>query len=288
MTEQDAPSARTGTAPDEIDTVSGAEATTTGDAAPARPKRTKLRGWRAFVRDVLLILVAAVVISFLIKTFLIRSFYIPSESMEMTLVKNDRIIVNELVPDLVPIERGDVVVFRDPGGWLETPPPVEQNPVVAFFDWFLSIVGLTAPDSNDHLIKRVIGLPGDHVVCCNEFGQMTVNGVPLDEVDLYVYLPEGVTKVSVDNFDVVVPEDSLWVMGDNRYNSRDSRYNQDGPTKGFVPFDHVVGRAILISWPIDRWTWLDNYPIVFSGVDEGAGTSQDEQPTPEPTPTPTG
>jgi signal peptidase I len=117
---------------------------------------------------------------------------------------------------------------------------------------------------------------------------MTVNGVPLDEVDLYVYLPEGVTKVSVDNFDVVVPEDSLWVMGDNRYNSRDSRYNQDGPTKGFVPFDHVVGRAILISWPIDRWTWLDNYPIVFSGVDEGAGTSQDEQPTPEPTPTPTG
>lgn len=288
MTEQDAPSARTGTAPDEIDTVSGAEATTTGDAAPARPKRTKLRGWRAFVRDVLLILVAAVVISFLIKTFLIRSFYIPSESMEMTLVKNDRIIVNELVPDLVPIERGDVVVFRDPGGWLETPPPVEQNPVVAFFDWFLSIVGLTAPDSNDHLIKRVIGLPGDHVVCCNEFGQMTVNGVPLDEVDLYVYLPEGVTKVSVDNFDVVVPEDSLWVMGDNRYNSRDSRYNQDGPTKGFVPFDHVVGRAILISWPIDRWTWLDNYPIVFSGVDEGAGTSQDEQPTPEPTPTATG
>jgi signal peptidase I len=284
MTEQDAPSARTGTAPDEIDAASDADAKATGEVATTRPKRTKLRGWRAFLRDVALILVAAVVISFLIKTFLIRSFYIPSESMMDTLQKNDRIIVNELVPDLVPIERGDIVVFRDPGGWLPAEPPVaEQNPVVAFFDWFLSIVGLTAPDSNDHLIKRVIGLPGDVVVCCNEFGQMTVNGVPLDEVDLYVVLPDGVTKVSRDDFEVTVPADSLWVMGDNRYNSQDSRYQQETPSKGFVPYDHVVGRAILISWPVDRWTWLDNYPIVFSGVDEGAGPT--DAPTPSPTPT---
>jgi signal peptidase I len=217
------------------------------------------------------ILVAAVVISFLVKTFLIRSFYIPSESMEMTLVKEDRIIVNELVPDLVPIERGDVVVFRDPGGWLDQQPSTpEQIPIVGLLDWVLSIIGLTAPDSNDHLIKRVIGLPGDVVACCNEFGQMTVNGVPLDEVDLYVHLPDGVTKVSVDDFEVTIPENSLWVMGDNRYNSQDSRYQQDTPSNGFVPLDDVVGRAILISWPIDRWTWLDNYPIVFSGVDEGA------------------
>ncbi len=281
MTEQDAPSARTGSTPVGTDTTAEA---TTDTVVASRPKRKKLRGWRAFLRDVALILVAAVVISFLIKTFLIRSFYIPSESMEMTLVKDDRIIVNELVPDLIPIERGDIVVFRDPGGWLDPRPEVEQNPVVGFVDWVLSIIGLTAPDSNDHLIKRVIGLPGDVVACCNEFGQMTVNGVPLDEVDLYVSLPDGVTKVSRDDFEVTVPENSLWVMGDNRYNSADSRYNQDGPTNGFVPFDDVVGRAILISWPIDRWTWLDNYPIVFSGVDEGAG----EQPAPEPTPTPTG
>jgi signal peptidase I len=290
MTEQDAPLAHEGTAPDEFDSASEADAVV--DAAEqkrARPKRKKLTGWRAFLRDVALILVAAIVISFLIKTFLIRSFYIPSQSMEDTLHINDRIIVNELVPNVMPIERGDIVVFRDPGGWLAPVPEVEQNPVVSAVDWLLSIIGLTAPDSNDHLIKRVIGLPGDVVACCNEFGQMTVNGVPLDEVGLYVILPDGVTKVSRDDFEVTVPEGSLWVMGDNRYNSADSRYNQDGPTDGFVPYDHVVGRAILISWPIDRWTWLDNYPIVFSGVDEGNGEPQeDDEPTPESTPSPTG
>ena len=230
-------------------------------------KKAKSNGVVRFLRDVAIILVAAIIISFLIKTFLIRSFYIPSESMEATLIKNDRIIVNELVPDLTPIERGDVVVFKDPGGWLTPVVQPEQNPVVGFFDWLLSFVGLTAPDSNDHLIKRVIGLPGDVVACCNEFGQMTVNGVPLEEP--YVKLPPNVSSVSKDDFEITVPENSLWVMGDNRYNSKDSRYNRETPSNGFVPFGNVVGRAILISWPIDRWTWLDNYEFVFTGADDG-------------------
>ncbi|MGE3191894.1 MAG: signal peptidase I [Microbacteriaceae bacterium] len=224
-----------------------------------------------FLRDVAIILVAAVVISFLIKTFLIRSFYIPSESMEDTLLVNDRIIVNELVPEAIPLQHGDIVVFKDPGGWLAgQPQPAPPNPVVGFFDWLLSIVGLTAPDSNDHLIKRVIGLPGDEVACCNEFGQMTVNGVPLEEP--YLKLPSGTSAVSRDDFDVVVPDDSLWVMGDNRYNSQDSRYNRDKPGEGFVPIENVVGRAVVISWPIDRWTWLDNYQFVFAGVSADSST----------------
>lgn len=227
----------------------------------------KKRGIAVFLRDLLVIFVVALLVSFLIKTFLVRSFYIPSGSMESTLLVNDRIIVNQLEPGLIPITRGDVVVFRDPGGWLPPQVPLEQNPVVAAMDWALSVVGLSAPDSNDHLIKRVIGLPGDHVVCCNTLGQMSVNDIPL--VEPYVLLPAGQTSVSRDAFDVVVPTGSLWVMGDNRYDSLDSRYHPATPGKGFVPMDNVVGRALVISWPLARWSWLDDYPEVFRGVEDG-------------------
>lgn len=219
-----------------------------------------------FFRDLLIIFVVAVLVSFLIKTFLIRSFYIPSQSMETTLDVNDRIIVNQLVPPVTPLEHGDVVVFRDPGGWLPATVEAEKPPVVAAVDWFMAFVGLAAPDSDDHLVKRLIGMPGDHVVCCNALGQMSINDVPLDEP--YVALPPGEGKVSRDNFDVTVPADQLWFMGDNRYNSKDSRYNADTPLGGFVPIENVVGRAFVVSWPVAHWAWLDNYPEVFAGVDE--------------------
>jgi len=231
---------------------------------PSRRRSTLL-----FIRDLLVIFIVAVLVSFMIKTFLIRSFFIPSQSMEQTLVQDDRIIVNQLVPDLTALERGDVVVFKDPGGWLPARTEQSQPPLIAAIDWFLAFVGLSAPDSNDHLVKRVIGLEGDQVVCCNALGQMSVNGVPLDEP--YVALPPGESKVSRDDFDVVVPDGSLWVMGDNRYNSKDSRYNGDAPLEGFVPVDNIVGRAFVVSWPISHWTWLDNYPDVFEGVDGGNG-----------------
>ncbi|KQV26510.1 MULTISPECIES: signal peptidase I [unclassified Microcella] len=234
----------------------------TAQTVDARTSRR--RGILLFLRDVVIIVGVALLISFLIKTFLIRSFYIPSDSMMNTLVRNDRIIVNQLVPEVVPIERGDVVVFRDPGGWLNPAPQPEAPPLQAALDWLGAIVGISAPDSDEHLVKRVIGLPGDRVVCCNDLGQMSVNGVPLEEP--YVRLPAGSTAVSADDFQAEVPADSLWVMGDNRWDSADSRYNRDTFTEGFVPFDDVVGRAVVISWPIDRWTWLDNYPLVFDGV----------------------
>ncbi|MEP6481070.1 MAG: signal peptidase I [Rhodoglobus sp.] len=233
-----------------------------------RPRKTRKRGWGIFIRDILLIFLAALLISFLIKTFLIRSFYIPSSSMEQTLQINDRIIVNQLEPKLMPIQHGDVVVFKDPGGWLSPTVSVPVNWFVGAVDTALGFVGLSAPDSNDHLIKRVIGLPGDKVVCCNDFGQITVNGVPLEEP--YIYLPDGVTKVTRDDFSVTVPKDSLWLLGDNRYDSADSAYHRNDPNGGFVPIDHVVGRALLISWPVNHWTWLDNYPVTFHDVDKAA------------------
>jgi len=232
----------------------------------ATRRQRRNRGVKLFLRDVVLIFLAAIIISVGIKTFLVRSFYIPSGSMQATLQIDDRIIVNELVPNLIPLEHGDVVVFRDPGGWLTPRVQPQQNWFVSSVDWVLSVVGLSAPDSNDHLIKRVIGLPGDKVECCNTFGQMSVNGVPLEEP--YLQLPSGVTKVSGTDFSVTVPKESLWVMGDNRYDSADSRYNTDKPGKGFVPVENVVGKAFLVSWPIQHWSWLDNYPTVFSGVED--------------------
>jgi signal peptidase I len=235
---------------------------------------------RLFIRDILIILLAALLISFLIKTFLIRSFYIPSQSMENTLVLNDRIIVDQLTPNLIPIERGDVVVFKDPGGWLEPTAAPVQNPVVAGIDSVLGFVGLSAPDSNDHLIKRVIGLPGDHVTCCDVAGHLTVNGTAL--IEPYIKIPAGETKATRDAFDITVPKNTLWVMGDNRYESADSAYHHEtDPGHEYVPYPDVVGRAILISWPVSRWSWLSNYPAVFKNVPKAAAASI-------PTPTPSG
>ncbi len=238
----------------------GASDTSTG--ASSRRRSALL-----FLRDVALIIIAALLISFIIKTFLIRSFYIPSPSMSDTLVENDRIIVNQLVPELVPLERGDVVVFTDPGSWLTPQPEAPQPPLVAAAEWLGSIVGLSAPDSDEHLVKRLIGLPGDRVVCCNDLGQMSVNGVPLEEP--YIRGAGSGSPASERDFQIDVPEGTLWVMGDNRGNSSDSRFN------GTVPISDVVGRAFVISWPLDRWTWLDNYPLVFDGVDEARASVDD-------------
>ncbi|MDX2025738.1 signal peptidase I [Microcella sp.] len=238
---------------------SGASAAASSARTPATPPVSRGRSVVLFLRDVVVIVAAALVISFLIKTFLIRSFYIPSESMQDTLLVNDRIIVNQLVPDVIPIERGDVVVFADPGGWLPDVVEPPQPPLAAATDWVLSLIGLSASDSDEHLVKRVIGLPGDRIVCCNDLGQLSINGVPLDEP--YVTLPDGTTDVSGQDFQEDVPAGSLWVMGDNRYDSADSRFN------GVVPIEDVVGRAFVISWPFERWQWIDSYPLVFDGVE---------------------
>jgi len=243
--------------------------TTEGEARRPRTAKKPRNGVLTFLRDLVIIFIAALLVSFLVKTFLIRSFYIPSESMQNTLQVNDRVIVNELVPGAVKLKRGDVVVFKDPGGWLtgETLPNVQPTtPIGKAADWLLTQVGLGTGDSDDHLIKRVIGLPGDKVSCCNDLGQMSVNGVPIKEP--YLKLPTGESRASGTDFSVTVPKGTIWVMGDNRYDSKDSRYNGDTPSKGFVPMSDVTGRAFVISWPSSRWTWLDDYPKVFTGVEE--------------------
>jgi len=251
---------------------------TTEQTAPAEPIPTprrssdasrRHRGWLYFLRDVLVIVLIAILVSFLVKTFVVRSFYIPSGSMEDTLLVNDRILVDEITPRFGGYDRGQIIVFRDPGGWLPPSSAAARPPVIEAIDWVLALVGLSAPDSDDHLVKRLIGLPGDHVVCCNAIGQVTINGVPVDET-AYLKLPNGETRASGDPFDIVVPEDSLWVLGDNRYRSKDSRYNQDQPGKGFVPVENVVGRAFLITWPLARFGALDFHPEVFAGVPQPA------------------
>jgi len=239
---------------------------------PMRPRKKKLsRGnnrrrkrtnvFVAFFIDLVVVIGAALVLSLLIKSFLIRSFFIPSGSMLETLQIDDRIIVNQLTPALYPIERGDVVVFKDPGGWLGPDVSGPTDPLVVSVDWFLSAFGITAPDSKQHLVKRVIGIAGDKVICCAADGKITINGVPITEP----YISAGQSPSAIE-FEIEVPAGSLWVMGDNRGNSEDSRYHGDLPSKGFVSTEWVVGRAMVISWPFENWTWLDNYPDVFKNI----------------------
>ena len=190
------------------------------------------------------------------------TLYGPDDSPTRT---SDRVIVNELVPDIMPLSRGDIIVFRDPGGWLpaSSASTSDGNPVTAAGEWLLSLFGLASPDSNEHLIKRVIGLPGDTVVCCTPTGELTINGTPI--IEPYIN-PNTEGVASKIEFSVTVPEGALWVMGDNRNNSADSRFHPDQPGRGFVGIDDVVGRAFVISWPVDRWEWLSNYPDVFQNV----------------------
>ena len=213
----------------------------------------------AWLKEVATVVVIAVVLSFLIKTFLFRAFYIPSESMVNTLDVNDRIFVNLLVPEPFALSRGDVVVFRDTKGWLTPAPEKTEGP----FTWVqdgLTFVGLLPDNSEQHLVKRIIGLPGDHVICCDAGGKLTINGSAIDES--YVNSAEA---PQIRNFDVVVPQGKVWVMGDNRNHSADSRSHMDS-NGGFIDLADIEGKAAVIAWPLNRISALDNYPDAFRNV----------------------
>lgn len=214
-------------------------------------------------REFVIVVGMALILSFVVKTWLLQAFYIPSGSMEDTLVLNDRVIVSKLTPGPFELHRGDIVVFADPGNWLETVPEAKHNSAVTAIRKTLMFVGLLPDDAENHLIKRVIGLPGDRVACCDEGERLTVNGVPLNEP----YLKPGNAPSSQD-FDIRVPAGSVWVMGDHRSDSSDSRFHDPSGTgsDGSVPESLIVGRAVALVWPLDHLTWLSNPKSTFAKV----------------------
>jgi len=223
-------------------------------------RRQRLSRWAVELAFVLLVVVVA---SFALKTFVIQSFWIPSHSMEQTLLPNDRVIVTKLAPRWLSLHRGDVVVFSDPGNWAPSAsvPVVERGPVASWFYGIGQALGLAPTSSEEYLIKRVIGLPGDRVACEGDGAPITVNGVALDEP----YLARGVAP-SREAFEVVVPADAVWVMGDNRDNSADSRVHQDQALQGAVAIKEIVGVAQVRSWPLSRFSLMRNPGGTFAEV----------------------
>lgn len=223
-----------------------------GERAAGRRKRPE-RKQRSFWKELPLLIGIALVLALLIKTFLVQAFSIPSDSMQNTLQEGDRVLVDKLTPWFgAEPDRGEVVVFHDPGGWLPENPPPGGNAVSRGLQNALSFIGLMPSAQEKDLIKRVIGVGGDTVEC-NGTGPLKVNGKAL--VEPYVY-PDN-TPCSMDKpFKVTVPKDHIWVMGDHRQNSMDSRFHMDQPGHGFVPLDDVVGRAFVKAWPINRWGML--------------------------------
>ena len=279
----------------------GAESAPEGEAGgrsadDERPPGGFFAGVVTLLREVAIVVVLALVLSVLAKTFLVQSFFIPSDSMNDTLIRDDRVVVNKLTPGPFDLSRGDVVVFEDPGHWLAGAPRLpEDSSVTQRLKDGLTWVGILPSQEDNHLIKRVIGLPGDHVRCCTAEGKVEVNGAEVTEGYLYPGdAPSGMP------FDITVPSERVWVMGDHRSDSSDSRYHDtnpqeatilqptpDGPPEvvgrdprdhtgfyGSVPIDRVVGRAVAIVWPLGRIAGLGGQDTAFGGV-----------PTPSPAPT---
>ncbi|MDT9699744.1 signal peptidase I [Streptomyces sp. P17] len=230
-------------------------------------RKVKRRRRRSAIKEIPLLVGVAVLIALVLKTFLVQAFVIPSGSMERTIQIGDRVLVDKLTPWFgSKPQRGDVVVFKDPGGWLqgEQPTAKKEDPVVVKqIKEGLTFIGLLPSDNEKDLIKRVVGVGGDRVKCCDAQGRVTVNGVPLQEDYLF---PGNVP--SLTEFDVAVPQGRLWVMGDHRADSADSRshQNQNG---GTVSEDEVVGRAMVIAWPFGHWGTLDE-PKTYASVSDSA------------------
>jgi signal peptidase I len=224
------------------------------DAGAEPPRRG---GAVAILREAAIVIALSLLIATLVRIFLVQAFLIPSSSMQDTLQVGDRVLVSKLTTRFGDIERGDVVVFADPNGWLSSHSDDSSGPGAWVRD-ALQFVGVLPDDSEGHLIKRVIGVGGDAVICCDDDGRLTVNGVAVDET---AYLRPG-DDPSVQEFDVEVGEGELYVMGDHRSNSGDSRVH------GTVPEDRVVGKAFVVAWPVSRWSGLSDEGVFDHIPDE--------------------
>jgi signal peptidase I len=198
----------------------------------------------SLLKEFPILVVVALVVSLLIKTFLIQFFYIPSGSMENTLQIRDRVAVNKIPLISRTIHRGDVVVFRDPANWLSEPFASESSVIVEKLKEGLVAVGILPNPTKQYLVKRVVGIGGDRVICCNKNKKLTINGKESTEP----YIFEG-NDPSDLNFDVTVPAGKIWVMGDHRGASADSRYHQDDINEGMVPLNRLTGRVVAVIWP---------------------------------------
>ena len=241
-----------------------------GAARPGRAERRKLarkikrRRQRSAIKEIPLLIGVALLIALVLKTFLVQAFVIPSGSMEQTIRIGDRVLVDKLTPWFgSKPTRGDVVVFTDPGGWLEdeqTTGKQDDPIVVKQVKQGLSFIGLLPSENEQDLIKRVVAVGGDTVKCCDAQDRVTVNGMPLNEP----YIHPG-NKPSSIPFEVKVPAGRLFVMGDHRANSADSRYHRTEGYDGTVSEDGVVGRAMVIAWPIGHWSRLEE-PDTYASV----------------------
>ena len=211
----------------------------------------------SLLKELPILVVVALIVSLFIKTFVVQFFYIPSGSMENTLQIKDRVAVNKVPFISKSISRGDVVVFRDPDNWLPEIVDYDTNKYVSKAKSALVAVGVLPNPAKQYLVKRVVGVADDHIVCCTKDGNLTINDVEVTEP--YIYAGN---KPSEMKFDVTVPEGKIWVMGDHRGASADSRYHQEDINKGFVPLSRVTGRVVAVIWPFKNITYLPKVDVL--------------------------